>query len=489
MDMEKYKPLFIEESREHLSALSSLFLKLESNTDSLANSLANVADIFRHVHSIKGMAASMHYGPVADLAHTMEDAIDLYRNSGSAIPSEHIDIFLRAVDGLSAQVEAVALDADLPGFSDLSAEIKVLAQSAESILKKSEVEAKKNEPDKGQKEKTRTGTQSLLANRVIRLKILKTSRLPSVRAFMAYRKISDLTEILKTQPDVSEVKKGHLPENEFLLFIGPTPEDADLLDALKNVDEIDSIDITTIAPEAPKDSVSSPVRKVEATKAASSATIRVRTDILDTLIDNVGELLIARDQLGSLLPDVGLQPDVQVALDTLGSQVREIYSKIMTVRLTPLNTLTERYPRIVRDLARELGKEVELVINGADIELDRSILESLDEPLLHSIRNAIDHGIETPKKRIEAGKDARGKVIIEATRDRDSVIINVEDDGGGINTEQIKKIALERGVVSAQQAESLSQREAHFLICLPGFSTKDEVTGVSGRGVGMDVVR
>jgi two-component system chemotaxis sensor kinase CheA len=214
----------------------------------------------------------------------------------------------------------------------------------------------------------------------------------------------------------------------------------------------------------------------------------VRTEVLDTLINSVGELFIARERLTNLLTGVQ-RPDLRAALDVLSARIRELHDQVMAVRMMPLRTLTERLPRLVRDLGRTLGKEAELEVVGSEIALDRAILDHLDAVFVHTLRNAVDHGIEAPSERVARGKPRAGKLTIVATRDRDSVLVVIEDDGCGLDADLLRQVALARGLISTREGEQLSVRDSYFLVCLPGFSTKAVVSDVSGRGVGMDAVR
>ncbi|MEZ4271694.1 MAG: ATP-binding protein [Myxococcota bacterium] len=209
---------------------------------------------------------------------------------------------------------------------------------------------------------------------------------------------------------------------------------------------------------------------------------------MDQLLDCVGEIFVAREQLSRLLKDDD-RADVHSSLDKLTSRIREMHDQILSDRLMPLRTLTDRYPRIVRDLARSLNKDIVLTIDGESLELDKTLLDALDNPLLHLLRNSVDHGIGTPSQRLAQGKTASGHISIRARRNRDSVYIVVEDDGDGFNTEAIQHKAIRNGLITAQQAATLSERDTFALSLLPGFSTKDEVNDLSGRGVGLDVVR
>jgi two-component system chemotaxis sensor kinase CheA len=228
-----------------------------------------------------------------------------------------------------------------------------------------------------------------------------------------------------------------------------------------------------------------------ATAAEASRTVRVRTEILDAFLDAVGELILATARIrevGRTLP-LDHRAALDEGVDRLHGIVKDLHDKVMRVRMTPLALVTERLPRAARDVARKVGKQIEVEVTGAEIELDRAILEELADPVLHLLRNAVDHGIEAPHLRLLAGKPAAGRVTVHARRERDRVIVEVGDDGKGMDPAKLRSAAMARGVLAREQAEVLSDREALLLACLPGISTAEVVTDVSGRGVGLDAVK
>jgi two-component system chemotaxis sensor kinase CheA len=225
--------------------------------------------------------------------------------------------------------------------------------------------------------------------------------------------------------------------------------------------------------------------------AEASRTVRVRTEILDGFLDAVGELILATARIrevGKALPE-GARGPLEEGVDRLHAIVKDLHDKVMTVRMTPLATLTDRLPRAARDVARKVGKQIEVEVTGAEIEIDRAILEELQDPLLHVLRNAVDHGIEAPHLRLLAGKPATGRVVVAARRERDRVIVEVSDDGKGMDPAKLRAAAVARGALDAAAAAALGEREALLLACLPGISTADTVTDLSGRGVGLDAVK
>ncbi len=477
MDMEKYKALFIEESREHLSDLSRLLVQIESTSEPVPI----IEEIFRRFHSIKGMAASMGFDPIASLAHKMEDVASHGRAEKRAFERSIVDLLLRGVDGLAQQVEAVANDQAIPAHSELLTELNNAGAQVPMLAKKSTAAGSESTvtvarvPSEG-------ATRNHLSIDVLIDDACKT---PAVRLFMVHRRLETLGRVVDSTPSMEEIRGGQVGGHARFTVEAMATDD-ELRAAVLEVGEVAAVTVGTVvanAEPAPESATTEPVAE-----AKRSTTVRVRTDILDTLIDNVGELFILRERLESLLSDQP-RPELHTTLDALGKTIREIRGQVMAVRMTPMRNLTDRYPRLVRDLAHSLSKEAELEIEGSEIELDRAILENLDEPFVHTLRNALDHGIESAQEREAAGKPPIAKVRISATRDRDTVVVIIEDDGRGLNPDVLRERAVRLGLVSEAQAEAMSSRDCYFLICLPSFSTKAEVSDLSGRGVGMDAVR
>lgn len=527
MDMSKYLALFIEESREHLGAFARLIVDLEGSADSATI----LDDIFRHVHSVKGMAASMEFTPIATLSHYCEDVVHGFRASRAGIPAEVVDLLLQVADALTDQVESVAAEAEVASFDGLVARLRAFTSgdtgvdsAAEALAEPGASEADSLElpslsaavggaetGDGANADKLGDDGGSPLE---VVVELDPECSSPSIRAFLVYKKAGDLGDVLDAVPSNDDVRGGSFQGKTLRLRLSGVSMES-LQEALSRVPDVISVrpasdhdsKPSTVQPEAEsvpagppapagtseKSAVASgpPPPETRATKREpdkGTATIRVRTDILDGLLDTVGELFISRERLRVLLGDHD-SPEVRAALDGLETRIRDIHSQVLAVRMTPLRTLTERYPRLVRDLARSLSKQVEFHVEGQDIELDRAILEALDTPFVHTLRNAVDHGLEDPNERLTSGKPGQARVSLSATRDRDRVLVAIEDDGRGLDPEKLRATAVARGLLSEAQAATLTTRECFFLICAPGFSTKGAVTDVSGRGVGMDVVR
>ena len=479
MDTSKYKALFIEESREHLAELSRLLVELET-ADDLA---PRVEDVFRRVHSIKGLAASMGYEPVATLAHKMEDLASGWRGA-SSVEQATVDILLRGVDVLATQIEAVASETAIPEHGDLVAELEQATAGSRAPPSSKQREPGKKRKKSGASEETQPG--EVRANwRALEITLAPDCQAPAVRLFMIHRQLATLGDIVASTPSVESIRAGQVAELRAALVIATAADDQRLRSAVLSVTDVDKVEVG--AAEDRSQTAGAPGTEVTEPPAKGSS-VRVRTEVLDALIDDVGELYILRERLESLLAGAS-RPEVRAVLDELSKSIREVHEQVMTVRMTPVRNLTDRYPRLVRDLGRNLDKQLELEIEGADIELDRAILENLDVPFVHTLRNAVDHGVESPEERRAAGKASAGKLRISATRDRDTVVVVIEDDGRGLDADALRAHAVRAGLLTEAQAENLSARESYFLVCLPGFSTKAEVSDVSGRGVGMDAVR
>ncbi len=312
---------------------------------------------------------------------------------------------------------------------------------------------------------------------------------PAVRAFLVVKKLASLGAVARSTPSVEDLKAGRIPGKklEVQLDTADTPQAVER--ALAQISDLAAVALR----EAEQEAAPAPAAREAAPAPGAEAprTVRVKTEILDGFLDSVGELILATARIREVGRALG--QDHRAALDEgvdrLHAIVKDLHDKVMTVRMTPLALVTERLPRTARDVARKLGKQIEVEVKGAEIELDRAILEELSDPLQHVLRNAVDHGIEAPHLRLLAGKPATGRISVHARRDRDRVILEVSDDGKGMDPARLRAAAVARGAISAAQAAAVSDREALLLSCLPGVSTAETVTDVSGRGVGLDAVK
>jgi two-component system chemotaxis sensor kinase CheA len=315
---------------------------------------------------------------------------------------------------------------------------------------------------------------------------------PAVRGFLVVKKLAALGAVERAVPSVEELKAGRIPGKRLTVTLQSAEPLVAIEKALSQISDLASVAVRegdADRPAAAAPSAAPP--KDAAAPQDGPRTVRVKTDLLDYFLDTVGELILATARIrevGRALP-AQARPALEDGVDRLHAVVKDLHDKVMTVRMTPLSTITERLPRTARDVARRVGKLVEVDVSGAEIEIDRAILEELGDPLNHLLRNAVDHGIEPSHLRQLAGKPAAGRVGIHAKRERDRVILEISDDGRGMEPLKLRRAAVARGAITEAQAAALTDREALQLACLPGVSTAETVTDVSGRGVGLDAVK
>lgn len=495
LDMSRYLGLFTSESLEHLESLSKDILGLEQERGP-----ERIDSMFRHAHSLKGMAASMGFEPIAQLAHRVEDLVDFLRANPGGLSPKTTDVLLAATDHMLSMVKAAGAGAALPEGGEL------LARLAERLagLKGSTVEPAKVGgsaaplplPPEGPVASQGTSIGALPPRFQVRVKVAATCAVPGVRAFLVHKKLAALGNLFDLQPPLDDLKAGRIPGHVFSVVLEGRPGNGaeavrKVLSVVADLEAVDVASLEAAAPPKPPQPAA-PVADVPRTVGAEPArTVRVKTELLDYFLDAAGELLLATAhlrELGKSVPESSRGP-LEEGVDRLHAIVKDLHNKVMSVRMTPLSLITDRLPRAARDIGRKTGKEVDLLIRGAEIELDRAILDELADPLLHILRNCLDHGIEDAASRRDAGKSPRGRVTVTALRDRDRVVLEIEDDGKGMDTARLRAKAVERGLITAEAAKAMSEREAAMLCCLPGVSTASEVTDLSGRGVGMDAVK
>jgi two-component system chemotaxis sensor kinase CheA len=337
---------------------------------------------------------------------------------------------------------------------------------------------------------------------LVRVVIGPSCPVPAVRAFLVTRKLSLLGELLEVQPSVDELRAGRIPGRQLSVTIDTAQPRAAILAALGTISELDTAEV--LSPAGVPDDVGGAAADAAAPPASGASapltreaggegarTVRVRAELLDQFLDALGELILASARIrevGKTIPEP-FRPPLDEGVNRLHATVMDLHDKVMSVRMTPVASVFDRLPRAARDLARRTGKQVEVEIRGADIELDRSMLEAIADPLLHLLRNAVDHGLELPEARERAGKPPTGRIAVQARRDRDRVVIEISDDGRGMNADKLRRAAVARGALDETHVASLSEHEVWLLACLPGLSTAESVTEVSGRGVGMDAVK
>lgn len=469
IDMSRYVGLFVSEATEHLEALGRELLQLEKG-----GSPETIDSLFRHAHSLKGMSASMGFEPCAVLAHRLEDVLDVLRKDSSVMNPGLLDLMLSAADALNRHVRCVAEGRPV---EDIPAVSQALHEALERLTGLP--------PPSTKVAVTSESTRSPGAPWVrLRFQVARTCKTPGVRAFLAYKRLSGAGKIVELKPPLEAVKAGKLPDGQVTVLLegGKTPEE---LQALFR--GLVDLELLECAVESPPSTAAPP----SVVGREPARTLRVKTELLDEFLETVGELLLATARIREV--NKALPPMARAQVDEASERIfrltRSLHDKVMTARMTPMTLITDRLPRAARDIARHRGKSVELQVLGAELELDRSLIDELADPLLHLLRNAVDHGLEMPAQRLAQGKPETGKVTVTIRRLRDTVSLLLEDDGRGMDAEALRRAAVARGAISEQAAKGLSDEEAFLLCCLPGVSTSADVTDVSGRGVGMDAVK
>src|SRR5437667_393138 len=468
MDLSQYAELFLAESREHLSACNQLLLDWERSP---AN-LAPVGGLFRAVHTVKGMAATMGYARVTDLAHRAENLLDLVRRGGRPATDDLLQLLFRARDALEHAVElSVAGREDEIDVAEVVADLEgAAAHLGPHPLAPS--------PRSGEGE--RGGEVPPVAvGRLVQVTLRAEAPLKGGRALLVIKKAQAVGPVQAVTPPESAFEADEF-DGRFSFRIGGAAGVAEIERAVRAAGEVEHV---TVGGEERRPA--SGADSLPSAPETKSRHIRVDLGRLDGLMDLIGELVTVRGRLNELAAyarDPAID-DVAIQVSRLS---RELQAEIIQARMTPVWQVFDRFPRLVRDLARELGKQVAFRVEGKEIELDRAILDELGDPLLHLLRNAVDHGIEAPAERRSRGKKPEGEIVLAAVRERASVVISVSDDGRGIARAKILERAKRDGVVDPH-AEALSDDQLLRVLARPGFSTAESVTSVSGRGVGIDV--
>ncbi|XGI83125.1 Hpt domain-containing protein [Halorutilales archaeon Cl-col2-1] len=536
--MDDYLKDFIRESEEQITELNNALLELESDPE---NEEA-MDSIFRIAHTLKGNFGAMGFDDASDLAHAVEDLLDEMRQGEIEVTPEIMDTVFDGVDEIEALLDEIADDGNTSTDpTDSIEEIRGVIEEEESESDGEEAQATATQ--EGVDDETDTGTDTDTdadadadvdldealgsesvdvshirdAEEVVYAEVgTKAGEMKGVDAMLVLDEIDGITEILETTPETDEIQEGNFDES-FGVFVTPVDDVSGTREEIESIGKVESVGVVEVPDsleegakeedeaetESPDDSDSSSEpettqettsgsedkdsSKTEAESVDEVQSIRVDVDQLDKLLNRVEELVTSRIKLRRAVEHDELE-DAEDELDELDKISSSLQDTVMDIRLVPLEKIVGKFPRLVRDLARSQDKEINLVMEGKDIELDRTVLNEIGDPLMHLIRNAVDHGIESPEVREEKGKPREGTVYLRGERERDRVTIEIEDDGRGLDKEAIKSKAVDEGIMTRDEVEALDESEVYELIFHSGFSTTDEVTEVSGRGVGMDVV-
>ena len=533
MDVTQYLEIFLDETKEHLQSLSDQFMILEQEPDNMDT----INEIFRSAHTLKGMAGTMGYKRMQTLTHDMENVFSEVRNNTIKVDGAMVDLLFQCLDALEEYTENIQNTGD-EGTNDNEHLIKALndylaknsGDGAPQPAKEEKKEPAKEEPkqeagaDPG-KEKWREIKLGDTEHTVIAeakkqgkkclgvtVYVQEFCILKAARAFLVYKALEELGDMIVSVPSAQDIEDEHF-EFDFSVIILTDADVETVKNAILNVSEIEAAYVGEVVQpeEAVKPAAiaeAQPKEEEQPKKAAPAApakaadkkpiskpivnrTVRVDIEKLDVLMNLVSELIIAKNSLVSTSSQEGILTNntFNEQIEYLESVTTNLHESVMKVRMVPIETVVQKFPKMIRDLSKKLDKKMQLIMSGEETELDRTVVDEIGDPLMHLLRNSADHGLESAEVRKERGKPEVGSIFLNAYQDGNNVIIEVRDDGNGIDVEAVKKKAIERGTITPEQAENMADKDVIGLLFLPSFSTSEKVTDVSGRGVGLDVVK
>ena len=538
MDVSQYLEIFIDETKEHLQSLSDQLMVLEKEPENMDT----INEIFRAAHSLKGMAGTMGYKRMQRLTHDMENVFQEIRSGNMTVQPELVDVLFRGLDALEAYLGNIMEAADEgtednQDIIDALDEISKKGTGKSSGSKKEEavVKAAENESDEDKAKyesitisdyeihtfnKAKEQNENIFG---ITVYLQDTCILKAARAFLVFKALEEMGEVIKAVPDVQDIEDEKFDLNFSLVYftkesmekvksaiesvseikeavVGPFNVPENVVSAENAKEEEQKTEekpiVTAAGPVAMKEEPKQDAKKAATSQKASKPTVgrTVRVDIekLDVLMNLVSELIIAKNGLVSI-SSTGNENKNSTSfneqIEYLESVTTNLHESIMKVRMVPIESVFSRFPRMIRDLNKKLDKKMELHMSGEETELDRTVIDEIGDPLQHLLRNAADHGLESNEERIALGKPEVGNIWLDAYQDGNNVNIEVRDDGGGINVEKVRNKAIERGAITPEQAEVMADKDIIDLLFTPSFSTAETITDVSGRGVGLDVVK
>ncbi|KZE65891.1 chemotaxis protein CheA [Fictibacillus phosphorivorans] len=505
MEMTQYLDIFIDESKEHLQAINQQVLLLEKSPEEL--SIVN--EIFRSAHTLKGMSATMGYEDLASLTHCMENVLDAIRNKKIPVTAAVLDVLFVSLDHLEAMVVEIAEGGN--GKRDVSETVRDLEalengdSPAPALTSKRSNTESMQSYDQYEKQIILQSKEQGFNALELSISLREDCILKAARVYMVFEVIEQIGEIIKTMPAVDMLEAEQF-ETSFNLSVLTKESAQDIKDRIFKVSEIEGVEVSEITTEnlnaaAVEESienqgveqvVNNENKKEETQQNTSSAgsgkTIRVNIERLDQLMNLFEELVIDRGRLEEISKSLK-SSDLNETVERMSRVSGDLQNIILTMRMVPVEQVFNRFPRMVRGLAKDLGKKVNLEIIGADTELDRTVIDEIGDPLVHLLRNSIDHGIENPSIRSNARKNETGTIYLRAFHSGNHVFIEIEDDGAGINKQKVLEKALENGIITKEMSENLTDKQCFELLFASGFSTADVISDISGRGVGLDVVK
>jgi two-component system chemotaxis sensor kinase CheA len=537
MDVSQYLEIFLDETREHLQSLNTEILNLEQDPENEDT----INEIFRAAHSLKGMAGTMGYKRMQTLTHDMENVFSEVRNGTIKIKSHMIDILFQCLDALEEYTTNIQESSD-EGTNENEALIKLLndclkpdgdeaaeeeagkTTEPETAVQPSASDSKWNDIPLDEAQRHVLGEAQKQGKKIygVTVKVQESCILKAARSFLVFKAVEELGEIAISSPSVQDIEDEKF-DLDFTIIVITESSLEEILSSVKSVSEIeDAVGAEMVIGEAPEETPEQetkepkiavqpqtpPATKKEApakpaqtgaakpekkgnSKAVGNRTVRVDIEKLDVLMNLVSELIIAKNSLVSASTQnvSGSNAAVDSQIEYLENVTTSLHESVMKVRMVPIESVVNKFPRMIRDLTKKLNKKMELHMSGEETELDRTVVDEIGDPLMHLLRNSADHGLESAEIRAERGKPEVGSIYLDAYQDGNNVVIEVRDDGNGIDVEKVRNKAIERGTVTQEQAVNMSDKEIIDLLFLPSFSTAKEVTDVSGRGVGLDVVK
>ena len=544
MDVSQYLEVFIEEAKEHLQALNEHLLILEKEPENENT----INEIFRAAHSLKGMAGTMGYKRMQHLTHDMENVFQEIRSGKMKVRPELTDCLFEGLDALQEYVDNIINTQD-EGTNDNQPLIDALARELDIGLNGEKAEAEPAKPAKEPEKKEEPAAEVKADNNAsnvnyaeyektaiqeaaseglfayeVHVDLQESCLLKAARAYLVFKAVEEFGEIIKSVPDAQMIEDEKF-DFSFVVVVLSNGDPENIRKRVLNVSEVkeatvQKVDFGSAAPadtlekaeqdvkanaesgaEAPTQTPAKPAATAApqksgqqtAKKAVVNRSVRVDIEKLDDLMNLVSELIIAKNGLASISGDDFAKKEKKTIyneqIEYLERITSNIHQSVMKVRMVPIESVVNRFPRMIRDLSKKLDKPMELVMSGEETELDRTVIHEIGDPLMHILRNSADHGLESAEKRKALGKPETGLITLNAFQEGNSVIIECSDDGGGIDTEKVKKKAIEKGTITEEQAETMSEKDFIDLLFRPSFSTAEQVSDVSGRGVGLDVVK
>ena len=520
----QYMDMFLDESHEHLQSLNEGLLRLEENMEEISV----VNDIFRNAHTLKGMSATMGFAKIAELTHEMEDVLDLVRKEQLKLNEDIMDTLFKCLDSLEQMVDSVGNGEaeDVVDVSDLVAKLSAISKGTPPPAAAPAAGGAAAAPAAGD---ASGGAGSDLGIDDIDLDVMKKAKdagmnvfhvkvtlmescvLKAARSVMVMHALDEIGDVIKSVPPAEDLEQEKF-ERSFDIVLATASDAEAVTNAVDTVSEIEDIGVEELDPDAlakpaePAPAAAAPAAAAAAPKKAAapakkegaktaapkkqhqSQSVRVDIEKLDTLMNLMGELVINKVRLEQI-GQTHRMSDLMETLEQMDRVTGDLQNIVMKVRMVPVSAVFNRFPRMVRDVSKELGKEINLTIEGEETELDRTVIDEIGDPIMHLLRNSLDHGVESPDAREAKGKPRVGEVGLIARHEGNNVVIMITDDGAGIDASKIRRKAVEKGMITQDEADRLDDADAVRLIFLPGFSTAEQITDISGRGVGMDVVR